>query len=63
MTGTSPETPLDNLAEEVEPTPAPDPEEYEPDQPVSEDTGTVYDEAGETATTPRDLEVTEDDEE
>lgn len=51
------EVPEENLAEEAEPTPEPDPEEYEADVPVSPDTGTLYEGSGEPDRTPLDDEL------
>ena len=61
MTGVPPETPLENVAEEVLPSTEPDAEEYTPteSEAESDETGTVYDADGEPEVTPRDL--TEDD--
>ncbi|WP_121253642.1 hypothetical protein [Nocardioides ferulae] len=57
MTGVSPETPLENVAEEVPPSTEPDAEEYLPSEAETEstDTGTVYDSQGEAEATPHDL--------
>ena len=55
------EVPEEELAEQaVHGEPAQDPEEYEADEretAVSDETGTVYDVAGETETTPHDEEI------
>lgn len=51
------EIPEDNLAEQAEPTQAPDPEEYEAEEPVSPDTGTLYEQSGEPDRTPHDDEL------
>jgi hypothetical protein len=40
-----------------------DPEEYEPDATVSAETGTVFEESGEPASTPQDARVEESDDE
>ncbi len=52
-----------DLTEDLEPEESPDEEEYEASEQeaVSEDTGTVYDEQGQPAVTPHDLEGEDED--
>lgn len=64
MTDLSPETPEENVAEEVAPEDRPDPEEYSAaSDAVSDRTGTVYDHVGEPESTPHDDTLVEDDDE
>ena len=64
MSSLSPDTPEENVAEEVAPEDRPDPEEYEVTTGrVSESTGTVYDPEGATEATPQDQRVVEEDDE
>ena len=52
-----------DLTEDIEPEEKPDPEEFDGTEPGadSEDTGTHYDEFGETETTPHDVDVEAED--